>query len=168
MGKNKKMETWRDISVIIAMLVANGLAIMTYYRWTKRQGSRRPSQEEVKDQNSVEEEIQVANNQPRESIIYGITREEYEKRITQLEDFIAKEDSKSKSESSSSRKSSLGSPISSDIEANEDLESSEAEEASKESFDDEPEIIEDEIEEIQISSEEKGVIEGKILADHLK
>ena len=32
------METWRDISVIIAMLVANGLAIMTYYRWTKRQG----------------------------------------------------------------------------------------------------------------------------------
>ena len=74
---------------------------------------------------------------------------------TQLEDFIAKEDSKSKSESSSSRKSSLGSPISSDIEANEDLESSEAEDASKESFDDEPEIIEDEIEEIQISSEEK-------------
>ena len=32
------METWRDISVIIAMLVANGLAIMTYYRWTRRQG----------------------------------------------------------------------------------------------------------------------------------
>ena len=72
-----------------------------------------------------------------------------------MEDFIAKEDSKSKSESSSSRKSSLGSPISSDIEANEDLESTEAEEASKDSFDDEPEIIEDEIEEIQISSEEK-------------
>merc|ERR1712131_166449 len=143
MGKNKKMETWRDISVIIAMLVANGLAIMTYYRWTKRQGSRRPSQEEVKDLDSVEEEIQVANNQPRESIIYGITREEYEKRITQLEDFIAKEDSKSKSEtSSSSRKSSLGSPISSDIEVNEDVESSEGEEASKDSFDDEPEIIE--------------------------
>merc|ERR1712131_518271 len=105
MGKNKKMETWRDISVIIAMLVANGLAIMTYYRWTKRQGSRRPSQEEVKDLDSVEEEIQVANNQPRESIIHGITREEYEKRITQLEDFIAKEDSKSKSESSSSCRS---------------------------------------------------------------
>ena len=67
---------------------------------------------------------------------------------TQLEDFIAKEDSKSKSESSSSRESSLGSPISSDIEANEDLKS-------KDSFDDEPEIIEDETEEIQISSEEK-------------
>ena len=69
-----------------------------------------------------------------------------------MEDFIAKEDSKSKSESSSSRKSSLGSPIFSDIEVNETLESSEA---SKESFDDEPEIIEDEIQEIQISSEEK-------------
>ena len=74
---------------------------------------------------------------------------------TQLEDFIAKEDSKSKSESSSSRKSSLGSPISSDIEVNEIIESSASEEAAKDSFDDEPEIIEDEIEEIQISSEEK-------------
>ena len=74
---------------------------------------------------------------------------------TQLEDFIAKEDSKSKSESSSSRKSSLGSPISSDIEVNETLESSASEGAAKDSFDDEPEIIEDEIEEIQISSEEK-------------
>ena len=65
-----------------------------------------------------------------------------------MEDFIAKEDSKSKSESSSSRKSSLGSPISSDIEVNET-------EAGEVSFDDEPEIIEDEIQEIQISSEEK-------------
>ena len=35
----------------------------------------------MKDLDSVEEEIQPANNQPRESIIYGITREEYEKRI---------------------------------------------------------------------------------------
>ena len=70
---------------------------------------------------------------------------------TQLEDFIAKEDSKSKSESSSSRKSSLGSPISSDIEVNE----TEAGEGDEVSFDDESEIIEDEIQEIQISSEEK-------------
>ena len=68
-----------------------------------------------------------------------------------MEDFIAKEDSKSKSESSSSRKSSLGSPISSDIEVNE----TEAGEGDEVSFDDEPEIIEDEIQEIQISSEEK-------------
>ena len=83
-----------------------------------------------------------------------------------MEDFIAKEDSKSKSDSSSSRKSSLGSPISSDIEANEDLESSEAEEASKDSFDDEPEIIEDEIEEIQISSEEK--VSGSEKNGHLR
>ena len=70
---------------------------------------------------------------------------------TQLEDFIAKEDSKSKSESSSSRKSSLGFSISSDIEVNK----TEAGEGDEESFDDEPEIIEDEIQEIQISSEEK-------------
>ena len=47
-------------------------------------GSRRSSKEEVKTLDSIEEEIQVANNQPRESIIYGITREEYEKRIVSL------------------------------------------------------------------------------------
>ena len=70
---------------------------------------------------------------------------------TQLEDFIAKEDSKSKSESSSSRKSSLGSPISSDIEVN----NTEAGEDDEVSFEDEPEIIEDEIEEVKISSDEK-------------
>ena len=62
-----------------------------------------------------------------------------------MEDFIAKEDSKSKSESSSSRKSSLGSPISSDIEVDQTDEIS---------FEDEPEIIEDEVEEIKISSDE--------------
>jgi len=146
------METWRDISVIIAMLVANGLAIMTYYRWTRRQGSRRSSKEEVKTLDSIEEEIQVANNQPRESIIYGITREEYEKRIIQLEDFIAKEDSKSKSESSSSRKSSLGSPISSDIEVDQTADGISINDEI--SFEDEPEIIEDEVEEIKISSDE--------------
>ena len=70
---------------------------------------------------------------------------------TQLEDFIAKEDSKSKSESSSSRKSSLGSPISSDVEVN----NTEAGEDDEVSFEDEPEIIEDDIEEVKISSDEK-------------
>ena len=68
-----------------------------------------------------------------------------------MEDFIAKEDSKSKSESSSSRKSSLGSPISSDVEVN----NTEAGEEDEVSFEDEPEIIEDEIEEVKISSDEK-------------
>ena len=68
-----------------------------------------------------------------------------------MEDFIAKEDSKSKSESSSSRKSSLGSPISSDIEVNH----TEATEDDEVSFEDEPEIIEDDIEEVKISSDEK-------------
>jgi len=163
------METWRDISVIIAMLVANGLAIITYYKWTKRQELKQTSKDlkrEDDDLTEAEEEITTAHNQPRESIIYGITREEYEKRIVQLEDFIAKEDTKSKQGSeSSSRKSSLESPVSSVTFEADEFDKDESVDQSS----DEPEIIEEEIEPINHSTDEmSSIIEGKILADHLK